>query len=446
MIDVYAQAFRQADGYDRLRGNPWAWLLTIARTRAIDRVRAETSRARHQGPLDALDELSSLEPDPEAASCATERGRLVHAALASLSHDQRQVIEIAYFSGLTHSEIAARLGQPIGTVKTRIRTGLLRLREVPGSPARRGTRMRHAIPTDALQEQAALYALGALGTDEAREFETHLAEGCATCTGEVRAFRTVAADLGHAVAPAMPRPVVRERLLARVRQGAPAAGGILVRASDPGWRPGPAPGITARLLHRDPATRRSTALVRLAPGAGYPAHAHADTEELYLLSGGAPRGRHPAASRGLLRGGAPESRHVLSVSPMGCTFVVNASEDDRVGDDAPGSAEGILVVHAGDGGWRPGPTEGVSYRVLRKDSARGTHTSLVRMSPGAVIPAHRHQVAEQTYFLEGDGRMAGEVLGPGDYYRMPAGTVHEASTTRSGCTFLMFSARNEVLA
>ena len=129
MIDVYAQAFRQADGYDRLRGNPWAWLLTIARTRAIDRVRAERSRARHQGPLDALDELSSLEPDPEAASCATERGRLVHAALASLSHDQRQVIEIAYFSGLTHSEIAARLGQPIGTVKTRIRTGLLRLRE-----------------------------------------------------------------------------------------------------------------------------------------------------------------------------------------------------------------------------------------------------------------------------------------------------------------------------
>jgi quercetin dioxygenase-like cupin family protein len=188
-----------------------------------------------------------------------------------------------------------------------------------------------------------------------------------------------------------------------------------------------------------------TALVRLAPGAGYPAHAHADTEELYLLSGELHVGDIRLRA-GDYCAGEPESRHVRSVSPMGCTFVVNASEDDRLGDDAPGSAEGILVVHAGDGGWLPGPTEGVSYRVLRKDAARGTHTSLVRMSPGAVIPAHRHQVAEQTYFLEGDGRMAGEVLGPGDYYRMPAGTVHEASTTRSGCTFLMFSAGNEVLA
>jgi RNA polymerase sigma-70 factor (ECF subfamily) len=129
VIDVYAQAFRQADSYDPLRGNPWAWLLTMARTRAIDRVRAERNRGRHQGPLDPGVELPSFDPDPEAVSRATERSRLVHAALAKLSQDQRQVIEIAYFSGLTHSEIAARLGQPIGTVKTRIRTGMMRLRE-----------------------------------------------------------------------------------------------------------------------------------------------------------------------------------------------------------------------------------------------------------------------------------------------------------------------------
>ena len=85
MIDVYTQAFRQASAYDRLRGNPWAWLLTMARTRAIDRLRAETSRTRHQTPLDAVAALASLDPDPEAASYATERGRLVRAALAGLS-------------------------------------------------------------------------------------------------------------------------------------------------------------------------------------------------------------------------------------------------------------------------------------------------------------------------------------------------------------------------
>ena len=304
--------------------------------------------------------------------------------------------------------------------------------------------MRHATPTDALQEQAALYALGALGTEETREFETHLAEGCPTCTAEVRAFSMVAADLGHAVAAAMPRPVVRERLLARVRAGAPVAGGILVRAGDSGWRPGPAPGVTARKLHRDRATRRVTALVRMAPGAGYPVHAHADTEELYLLAGELQVGDIRLRT-GDYCAAVPGSRHVLSVSPMGCTFVVHASEDDRVGNDAPGSTKGIVVVHADDGSWQPGPPDGVSYRVLGKDSARGTLTSLVKMAPGAVIPAHRHHVAEQVYFLEGDGQVAGEVLGPGDYYRVPAGTVHQPSTTRSGCTFLLISARNEVL-
>jgi putative transcriptional regulator len=145
--------------------------------------------------------------------------------------------------------------------------------------------MKHAVPTDALQEQAALYALGALGTDESRQFEVHLAEGCATCEGELRAFGQVVVDLGHAVAPVTPRPAAREHLLARVGARAPVPGAVVVRASDAGWEAGAVPGVTARPLHHDPATRRMTALVRMAPRAGYPAHAHADTEELFLLSG-----------------------------------------------------------------------------------------------------------------------------------------------------------------
>ena len=128
-IDVYTQAFRQAGRYDSHRGSPWAWLLTIARSRALDRVRAERRHSRAQQPLETLSELTGGDPDPEASSSLAERGRLVRAALARLSPDQRQAIEIAYFSGLSQSEIAERLGHPIGTVKTRIRTGLMRLRE-----------------------------------------------------------------------------------------------------------------------------------------------------------------------------------------------------------------------------------------------------------------------------------------------------------------------------
>jgi RNA polymerase sigma-70 factor (ECF subfamily) len=85
VMDVYTQAFLQADSYDPLRGTPWAWLLTMARTRAIDRVRAEKSCTRHQEPLDRVAEFSNLDPDPEAASSVAERGRLVRAAIARLS-------------------------------------------------------------------------------------------------------------------------------------------------------------------------------------------------------------------------------------------------------------------------------------------------------------------------------------------------------------------------
>ncbi len=127
-IDVYAQAFRQAESYDPRRGTPWGWLLNIARSRSIDRLRAERRRAQREESLEVVGEIADTAPDPEAASDDAQRGRLVRAALASLPPDQRQVIEIAYFSGLSHSEIAARLRQPVGTVKTRIRAGMMRLR------------------------------------------------------------------------------------------------------------------------------------------------------------------------------------------------------------------------------------------------------------------------------------------------------------------------------
>ncbi len=304
--------------------------------------------------------------------------------------------------------------------------------------------MSHGAPTAALQEQAALYALDALESDEARRLEGHLAEGCVTCEAEVRAFESIAADLAEAVAPIPPSPTVRERLLARARAGSPPPATLVARATDSDWIAGPVPGAITRVLHRDPATRRITVLGRLAPGAPYPAHVHADTEELYLLEGELHVG-HLRLRAGDYCAGAAGSRHAASVSPTGCTFIAHASEDDQLGADATGSAEEILVVRAGDGEWRPGVAEGVSYRVLREDARARTRTALVRMASGAVIPPHRHDVGAQVYLLEGHGRIAGVALGPGDHCRLPDGTVSHPTTTQRGCTFLLIAARDEVL-
>ena len=128
-IDVYAQVYRQVSSYDANRGTPSAWLLTLTRSRAIDRLRQEAQRREREEPLEATTRMPSLTADPEEYSATTELRRLVQRALALLTPEQRQVIELAYYSGLSHNEIAAQLGQPLGTVKTRIRTGMMLLRE-----------------------------------------------------------------------------------------------------------------------------------------------------------------------------------------------------------------------------------------------------------------------------------------------------------------------------
>jgi RNA polymerase sigma-70 factor (ECF subfamily) len=129
LLDVFTQVWRQAATYDKKRGSPLAWLMTIARSRAIDRLRAGKHDQQGKEPLDSVGELTASTVSPEDATVASERQMFVRAALDSLSAEQREVIELAYYSGLSHSEIALRLGQPLGTVKTRTRLGMMKLRD-----------------------------------------------------------------------------------------------------------------------------------------------------------------------------------------------------------------------------------------------------------------------------------------------------------------------------
>lgn len=124
--EVFVQLWARAETYDIALGSPAAWLVRVARNRAIDRLRANSVRLR------AVE--SSLPPtvasdNPEARAALSEQQRAVARALDSLPQEQRVLIEQAYFLGLTQSELAERFRLPLGTVKTRIRTGMIALRE-----------------------------------------------------------------------------------------------------------------------------------------------------------------------------------------------------------------------------------------------------------------------------------------------------------------------------
>jgi RNA polymerase sigma-70 factor (ECF subfamily) len=132
-LDVYTQVWRGRTPYDPGRGSVLKFLLMLARTRAVDLLR---SRARRSQIEERVEELSEL---PEAGTSNLSFGdafaaRRLQLALATLPDGQRVAIEAAYFQGLSHSEVATALGQPLGTIKTRIRDGLLALRRAMALP------------------------------------------------------------------------------------------------------------------------------------------------------------------------------------------------------------------------------------------------------------------------------------------------------------------------
>lgn len=133
--ETFWQAWRGAARFDASRGSVQTWLLTIARTRSLDRLRAR--RRRREESADATDDdgsssISSLTADRSADSSAgaehEEQRRMIRTALAGLPVEQRTALELAYYEGLSQSEIAERMNEPLGTVKTRTRMALQKLR------------------------------------------------------------------------------------------------------------------------------------------------------------------------------------------------------------------------------------------------------------------------------------------------------------------------------
>ena len=134
-LDVYTQVWRRSAAFDPQRGSVVAWLAMLTRSRAIDRLRAGAAQARRSTELEDASTVATMCEGPEGAFALAQERQRVSAALAVLPAEQRQSIELAFFSGLSHSEIAASLGLPLGTVKTRIRLAMMKLRESLGAAA-----------------------------------------------------------------------------------------------------------------------------------------------------------------------------------------------------------------------------------------------------------------------------------------------------------------------
>lgn len=312
-LDVYIQAWRQACRYNTERGAASSWLLMLARSRAIDWLRSRVRRSQdREQPLTIATMLVETGPSPEDASAEAGRRRIVGEALTSLTAEQREAIELAFFYGMSHSEIAAKLGEPLGTIKT--------------------------------------HALDALAPDEKAAFEAHLREGCPVCEAELKSCEHVLGQLGFAERPVNPPAELRQRLLARVSEGFASADGsakfsegpgpgvgimfnqaglLISRSEDISWEPGGLPGLRTKTLFIDPARKYMTALVRMDPGTVYPSHQHNDVEELYMLEGDLLVEGHVMRPGDYCRA-EPGTIHGQVRTDSGALFLVLSSQRDEL--------------------------------------------------------------------------------------------------------------------
>lgn len=132
--EVYLDVWRQSSRFDPARGSALSWLMTIAHRTAVDKVRASEASRRRDDAHAAKHQVIDFDTTAETAQASLEAQR-VRRALATLTDAQRAAVELAYLGGYTHTEVARLLDLPLGTAKTRIRDGLIRLRDTLGVPA-----------------------------------------------------------------------------------------------------------------------------------------------------------------------------------------------------------------------------------------------------------------------------------------------------------------------
>ena len=130
-IDVYTQVWRTAASYSSQKASPLGWLLMIARSRSLDRLR---SRPVSGTNLSVSETFASSPEDPESMACSAQRSRWVTAVMSGLPVEQRTLIEMSFYQGMTQSELASSLGLPLGTVKTRMRLAMSKLRTLMSEP------------------------------------------------------------------------------------------------------------------------------------------------------------------------------------------------------------------------------------------------------------------------------------------------------------------------
>ncbi len=128
--EVFMRIWNKADAYDPVLGKPVSWAVTLTRNKAIDRIRASQRRSRllEQATVEA-GVLPDNSPSANERLHGRENAEIIRSVVAALPSDQRRAIELAFFSGLTQDEIAKTLQEPLGTIKARIRRGMLKLRE-----------------------------------------------------------------------------------------------------------------------------------------------------------------------------------------------------------------------------------------------------------------------------------------------------------------------------
>ena len=196
------------------------------------------------------------------------------------------------------------------------------------------TAMETKHGTEAFAEVLTCYAFDLLDPEESREVADHVGE-CAACAAEVKSLREAAADIPYALPDVNPHPRVRERVLAnlngnrRTQLEQPLPGVFVMRRSQQKWRKTPYEGVEYKILYVDNETKNVTSLLKLQPGAAYPAHHHAGVEQCLVLEGTVRIGQIMLESGDFEYANAG-TEHAVVQSDTGCVLMLISNQDDEV--------------------------------------------------------------------------------------------------------------------